>query len=95
MVGNLPARVRDVGLIPGWGTKIPLATSQLSPCTTITEPACPRAHALQQEKTAVRSPHAAPREQPHTLQLEKTCAQQPIAAHHSGDPVQPKKPEMF
>ena len=34
---NLPSNVGDVGLIPGWGTKIPHATGQLSPHATTTE----------------------------------------------------------
>ena len=53
MVGNLPARAGDVGLIPGRGTKVPLAMRQLSPGSAVTEPARPGARALQQEKTAV------------------------------------------
>ena len=29
LVKNLPSNAGDVGWIPGWGTKIPLATGQL------------------------------------------------------------------
>ena len=38
VVKNLPRNAGEVGLIPGWGTKIPHATEQLSPSTTTTEP---------------------------------------------------------
>ena len=38
MVKNLPLNVGDMGLIPGWGTKIPHATGQLNLCAAITEP---------------------------------------------------------
>ena len=38
MVENLSCNARDVGLIPGPGTKIPHATGQLSTCTVTTEP---------------------------------------------------------
>ena len=37
VVKNLPSNAADVGSIPGWGTKIPHATGQLSPCATIRE----------------------------------------------------------
>ena len=37
MVKNLPSNAGDAGSIPGWGTKIPHATRQLSPHTTTTE----------------------------------------------------------
>ena len=38
MVKNLPSNAGEVGLIPGWETKIPHAVGQLSPHATITEP---------------------------------------------------------
>ena len=41
VVKNLPSNAGDVGLIPDWGTKIPHATGQLSPCATTTELTCP------------------------------------------------------
>ena len=37
---NPPSIAGDAGLIPGWGTKIPHAAGQLSPCATTTEPTC-------------------------------------------------------
>ena len=38
MVMNLPPNARVAGLIPGWGTKIPGATGQLSPCAATRKP---------------------------------------------------------
>ena len=38
MAKNLPLNIGDMGLIPGWGTKIPHATGQLNLCAAITEP---------------------------------------------------------
>ena len=40
MVKNLPRNAGDVGLIPGWGTKILHLLDQLSLHTTISEPTC-------------------------------------------------------
>ena len=39
MVKNLPCNARNVGSIPGQGTKIAQDTGQLSPCVMTTEPA--------------------------------------------------------
>ena len=38
MVKNPPSNAGDVGSIPGWGTKIPYATGQLSLNAASTEP---------------------------------------------------------
>ena len=38
VVGNPPSNAGDVGLIPGWGTKIPHALGQLSPQATVKSP---------------------------------------------------------
>ena len=38
VVKNLPCNAGDVGSIPGWGTKIPHASDQLSPLATAIEP---------------------------------------------------------
>ena len=38
VVKNLPCNAGDMGLIPGWGTKIPHATGQLSLCATTRQP---------------------------------------------------------
>ena len=38
VVKNLLSKAGEVGLIPGWGTKIPHAIEQLSPRATIREP---------------------------------------------------------
>ena len=35
VVKNLPSNAGDMGLILGWGTKIPHAVGQLSPCTAL------------------------------------------------------------
>jgi len=48
VVKNLPFNAGDMGSVSAWGTKIPHATGQLSPCSTTRE-----AHALPLE----RSPH--------------------------------------
>ena len=37
MVKNPPLNAGDVGLIPGWGTKVPRAARQLSPRAAIRE----------------------------------------------------------
>ena len=38
MVKNLPCNAENVGLIPGWGTKISHAAEQLSPGTQLENP---------------------------------------------------------
>ena len=38
VVKNLPCKAGDMGSIPGWGTKIPHATEQLSPCIATDDP---------------------------------------------------------
>ena len=48
MVRNLPANAGNTGLIPDLGIKI--LVGQLSLRVTTTEPARPKAHALQEEK---------------------------------------------
>ena len=40
VVKNPPYNARDMGSIPGWGTRIPHAAGQLSPHTTATELMC-------------------------------------------------------
>ena len=47
VVKNPPSNAGDVGSIPGWGTKIPHATGQLSPSATSTEPMCCSYRSLQ------------------------------------------------
>ena len=37
LVKNLHSNAADAGSIPGWGTKIPHAAGQLSPCATARE----------------------------------------------------------
>ena len=60
MVKNLPYNAGDSDSVPGRGTKIPHASSQLSQHTATIESKCSRTGALQQEKPT----H-------HILQLEK------------------------
>ena len=40
VVRTLPSNAGDAGSIPGWGTKIPPVSGQLSLCAATTEPAC-------------------------------------------------------
>ena len=82
MVENLPCSAGDTGLIPGWGTKIPRAEEQLSPCTTTTEPTAaiteahaPRACASKREAVAMRNLSTAMKSSPGLLQVEKACVQ--------------------
>ena len=63
VVKNRSCNAGDAGSVPGWGTKIPHATGQLSLRATTTEPAChnQRAHVPQLERSlwaATKSPHA-------------------------------------
>ena len=76
-VKNLPASAGYTGVTPGPGSKIPHAVGQLSPRATTTEPAHPRAHALQQEKPPPREARTAQlRSGPRSAQLEKAHGQQ-------------------
>ena len=83
MVENLPSSVGDTGLISGWGTNIPRATGQRSPCTTITEPAGPRVPATQQEKPVCcrRESPCAPTELAYTHTHTHTHARVRARAH--------------
>ena len=44
---NQSSNAKDISSIPGWGTKIPHATGELSQPMTTNEPAHSRVHALQ------------------------------------------------
>ena len=44
VVKNVPCSAGDIDLIPGRGTKIPLATKQLSLRAATTEPECRNSH---------------------------------------------------
>ena len=50
MVKNPLSNAGDVGSVSGWGTKIPHAVGQLSPCAATTEPAHSGALESQLEK---------------------------------------------
>ena len=51
VVKNPSCNAGDASSIPGWGTKIPHASGQLSPCTAITEPMRSGALAPQVERS--------------------------------------------
>ena len=51
VVKNPPSNAGDAGSIPGWGTKIPHAAGQLSPCAATTKPVRYRAQELQLERS--------------------------------------------
>ena len=88
VVKNLPSNAGDAGSIPGWGTKIPHAEGQLTPCATTTdlsastrEPACHKVQSpdtLEPARHSYRdhllwSPHATTREEKTpTPQLERS-----------------------
>ena len=59
MVKNLPYNAGDADSVPGGGTKIPHASSQLSQHTATTESMCSKVGVLQEKPTY------------HILQLEK------------------------
>ena len=59
MVENPSSNAGDTGSIPGWETKIPYATGQLSPHATTAEPV----H-LNETAHVLWSPHATTREKP-------------------------------
>ena len=68
VVNNLPSNAGDVGLIPGWRTKILHAAGRLSPCATTTEPMYSGACTSQLE----RSLHI-PMKSPHTTTKAPAC----------------------
>ena len=52
MVEKQSSDAGDVSLIPGWGTRIPLASGQLCPCTAATEAESSRVYVPAIEKPA-------------------------------------------
>ena len=56
VVKNLPRNAGEVGLIPGWGTKIPHAAEQLGPSSTTTEPQSCNYWQLWSLSTATKDP---------------------------------------
>ena len=81
MVKNPPYNARDLGLIPGQGTKVPHAMWQLSPRATTAELAHlnERAHVLQTTEpwsmhTTTREKPLHRSERPHMLQLSPDTA---------------------
>ena len=83
VVKNLPVTAGGHGVEP-WSGKIPHATEQLSPCTTITEPTHHKYWSLcayspcstTREANAMRSPCTTTKSSPSSPQLEKHHAQQ-------------------
>ena len=71
MVKHPPSSAGDVGSISGWGTKIPHAAGQLSPCATTTEPAHSRAHAPKLE--SLHAQRTATREKPTHCNEDPVC----------------------
>ena len=54
VVENPPSNARGAGLIPGWGTKIPDAVGQLSPCLATPAPECRSEDPTQPKKDFTR-----------------------------------------
>ena len=85
MVKNPPSNTGDVCLIPGWGTKIPDATGQLTPCATTTELTCLNGRACVPQTTEpMRSGACTPhleRENPHATTREKPVRHNKETAH--------------
>ena len=77
MVKNPPCNAGNLGLVHGWGTKIPQASRQQSPSTTATEPTCSGAGGPQLETI----PHAETTKLVHR-QLLSLCASVP-GQHHN------------
>ena len=68
-----PANEKDMGLIPGPGSRNPHTVGQIGPQAAATEPVCSGAHALQQEKPPQREACTSqPESSPLSLQLEKS-----------------------
>ena len=65
MVKNPPSSAGHAGSIPGWGTKIPHATGQLSLHDTAIELACSGACTLQLERSSTREKPACRKERFH------------------------------
>ena len=95
VVENLPSNARNVGSIPGRGTKIPHAVGQLSLRPTTTELAClnERAHMPQMTepmRPGARTPQPE-RENPHASTREKpnqtACRNEKDPACLNKDPV--------
>ena len=71
VVKNPPSNAGDVGLIPGWGTKIPHAAGQLSPHAATTELARLNERARVPQTTEPTCPGA------RVPQLQSPCALEP------------------
>ena len=69
MVKNLLCNAGAMGFIPGWGTKIPCTTEQLSSCATTIEPMYSKVHVLQLQKLAHSGEHSTEPERPCALMM--------------------------
>ena len=75
VVKNLPANARDMGSIPGQGTKTPHAAGQLSLNTTTTKAHMPYSLCSAiREATAMRNPHTITR-MSSSLAMKTQCSQ--------------------
>ena len=79
-VKNSPSNAADKGLIPGWGTKIPCPSGQLSLSTATREAHVPQLPSPHCPATATAEP-VCPRA--HTPQLESLCMATTEPACHS------------
>ena len=73
MAEDLPSNAGDLGSIPGWGTKISLASRQLRLRALATEPVNSRAHVPQLEKPprAVSRESLVPQQRPSTAKKKE------------------------
>ena len=73
MAEDLPSNAGDLGSIPGWGTKISLASRQLRLRALATEPVNSRAHVPQLEKPprAVSRESLVPQQRPSTAKKKR------------------------
>ena len=82
VIKNSPCNAGEMGSIPGLG-RSHIATEQLSPCNTATEPVLLSPRTSTREATAIRSSEPQLERSPCLLQLEKSL-------YHNKDSVQPK-----
>ena len=73
MVKNLPCNARDMGSIPGWGTKIPPAMEQISQVPATTESCKP-----QLESTATEDPAGRVKTQGKQINKKNSCKKQHV-----------------
>ena len=89
VVKNLPSNAGDVGSIPGWGTKIPYASQQLSLCAATIEPVLQRLGAAPTEARGPWSPFSATTEATAIRSLYIATTDRPLLTAAREKPVQP------